>query len=148
MFTELKFSEARAGLTLVFDQVQDDVPVVVKPRKQSEITTYLLNDRIMHDILAASRFSIREIREETGEFTYWMDTFDEYGSGETEEEAMNSLVSDAIFYAEDYIKNIKRYYNSPNRRHHMPFVLRILMCNTPGEVKEMFLKDAAQVQGA
>jgi len=97
MFTELKFSEARAGLTLVFDQVQDDVPVVVKPRKQSEITTYLLNDRIMHDILAASRFSIREIREETGEFTYWMDTFDEYGSGETEEEAMNSLVSDAIF---------------------------------------------------
>ncbi|WP_187355359.1 hypothetical protein ['Paenibacillus yunnanensis' Narsing Rao et al. 2020] len=142
MFKELKFSEARAGLTNVLDRVQSDFPIAIAPRKQSEEHTLLINYSFMHDVLNGYKFSITETREEDGSFSYWMETFDEYGYGETEDEAMNMLVNHAILYAEEYRDNTKRYYNAPNRRHHLPYVMRILMCSSFEEVKSLILADA------
>lgn len=147
MFTELKFSEARAGLTTVFDRVQGEFPVAILPRKQSEEHTLLINYTFMQDILDGYKFNISRTQEEDGSFVLWLDTFDEYGYGETLDEALDSLVDDVILYAEMYRDNPKRYYNAPNRRHHLPYVMRILMCSTPKEVKELLLTDAPTISG-
>lgn len=143
MIAGMKFTEARNKLTNVIDRVQSFTPVVIQPRKESEEYTFLLKQALVIQLLTAYKFDLKLADEEEGSYAFWLEPFDLYGYGETREEALNSLVEDVLTYVEDYLANPVRYFNAPNRRHHLPFVLKVTMCNNAEEVKHMLLSDAS-----
>lgn len=52
-----------------------------------------------------------------------------------QELALNDLAKELIEYAQDYINEFQMYYNSKNRKHHFPYVLRVLLAQDAEEVK-------------
>lgn len=148
MLAELKFTDARRELTSVIDRVQSLIPVVIQPRKKSEEHTFMFKETLVREMLHEYKFNLELTDEEEGSYSYWLDNLDIYGYGETKEEALNSLVEDLVMYAKQYTDNPVRYFNAPNRRAHLPFVLKVMVCNNAEEVKQMLLEDAAALQRA
>jgi len=144
MLAEMKFTEARNNFTSVIDRVQRLSPVIIKPRKQSEDCTFLLNEKLVHRLLRDVQFRIVVMPEEDGSVTVGIDELELYVNGETIEEAIDELAEDIIAYAQDYMNNPDRYFNAPNRRDHFPYLFKVLLHNNKEEVKQ-FLKNA-QVQ--
>ncbi|MFX4302233.1 hypothetical protein ACOJUR_08260 [Alicyclobacillus tolerans] len=57
-------------------------------------------------------------------------------SGVTKEEVLTSIAQMLLEYAEDYLTDSFRlYFNSPNRRKHFPYVLKVAMQDTIDDVK-------------
>lgn len=142
MLSELKFTEARNSLTSVIDRVQDLFPVVIKPRKQSESHTLLLNETLVRQILQNFKFRIAVYQEDDGSVTLGMDDLELYVNGDCEEHAIDQLVEDLLTYAKQYMENPSRYFSAPNRRHHFPYLLKVLLCNNHEEVKQLLLDNA------
>jgi antitoxin YefM len=145
MLAELTFTDARRELTSVIDRVQRMVPVVIRPRKQSEENTFILNETMVRIFLSQYTFNLSLIDEEEGSYGYWLDNLDIYGYGETKEEALDSLVEELIIYAKQYTDNPSRYIDAPNRRVHLPYVMRVMVCNDAEEVKRLLLQDGSAI---
>jgi len=142
MLMELGFTEARKSFTGVIDRVQHLFPVIIQPRKQSEEPTFLFKQAIVDQLLSEYKFKYSLVDEEENNYAYWLDTLDLFGYGETKEAAFNSLVDDLLIYCQQYTQNPERYFSAPNRKHHLPYVLKVMCCNNPEEVKHMLLQDA------
>jgi hypothetical protein len=37
------------------------------------------------------------------------------------------MVQELIEYAHEYMNEFEKYYNAPNRKHHFPFVMRVII---------------------
>jgi antitoxin YefM len=142
MLSEVKFTAARNGFTGVIDKVQNLTPVVISPRKQSEKPTFLFHETHVHELLAGYKFKLETIPEEDGSITLAMDQLELYSNGETVDEAVDALVEDIVMYANEYLDNPVRYHHAPNRRQHLPYILKIMVCNNTDEVKRLLLEDA------
>ena len=142
MFTEMKFTDVRNNFTSVIDRVQNLSPVVVKPRKQSEVHTFLLNENLVHQLLQGVKFKVQLLQEEDGSVTLGMDELEIYANGETEENALEEIAEDVMSYAQDYFSEPNRYFNAPNRRYHFPYLFKVLLCNNKEEVIQMILENA------
>ncbi len=143
MLMELGFTEARKSFTGVIDRVQRLFPVVIQPRKQSEEPTFLFKQAIVEQLLSEYKFNISLVDEEENHYAFWLDTLDIYGYGETKEAAFDSLVDDLLLYCQQYTQHPERYFSAPNRKHHLPYVLKVMCCNNPEEVKRMLHQDAS-----
>jgi len=60
-------------------------------------------------------------------------------SGETLEDALNDLSNNLLEYAHEYYDEFGLYSRTPNRKAHLPYVIRILMLENPQNVKEMLV---------
>jgi antitoxin YefM len=143
MFMEYGFTEARKDFTSVIDRVQHLLPVVIQPRKKSEEPTFLFKQTVVHQLLSEYKFQCTLVDEEEGSYAYWLDPLDIYGYGETKEDAINSLIDDLLLYCEEYTQNPERYLSAPNRKHHLPYVFKVMCCNDPKEIKQMLIPDAS-----
>jgi antitoxin YefM len=143
MLAELKFTEARREFTSVIDRVQSLMPIVIQPRKQSEENTFLFKETLVLEMLSMFKFDIKLIDEKPDAYSYWSTNLGIYGYGETKDQAYDSLVDDLIIYSKQYIDNPARYFNSPNRRAHLPYVLKVMVCNNAEEVKQMLQQDGS-----
>lgn len=45
-------------------------------------------------------------------------------------------------YAIDFFGHPERYLKAPNRRHHFPYLLKVLMCKNSDQIKQMLMGDA------
>lgn len=75
--------------------------------------------------------------EEDGSVTFSMVDLDIAENGETKEAALDKLVSELFEYAKEYQENFNMYFNSSNRQHHLPYVLKILSCDNREILKTM-----------
>lgn len=141
MLAEMKFTDVRNNFTNVIDRVQRLSPVVVKPRKQSETSTFLLNEVLVQQLLQEITLKVKWFQEEDGSVTLGLDELELYVNGDTEDKALDELAEDAMVYAQDYMREPDRYFNAPNRRHHFPILFKVLLCNNKEEVKQL-LKNA------
>ncbi|MCI3922951.1 hypothetical protein MO973_22270 [Paenibacillus sp. TRM 82003] len=144
MITHMNFSTARREFTSVVDRVQNYAPIAISPRKASEQHTILLKEELMLEVLSRLTFDLR-LRDKTEDaVSYWLSSLNMYGYGATEEEALDSLVEDILLYVEDYYENPVLFYNTPNRRAHIPYILKVsFTCNNAEDVKQMLLRDAS-----
>ena len=54
---------------------------------------------------------------------------------ETPESAQEDMLDAMRDYAEEYLDDLKRYSQSPNRAHHLPYVQFIAACKTEWELR-------------
>lgn len=75
--------------------------------------------------------------EADGSVTFSMVDLDVAENGETKEAALDILVGELFEYAKEYQENFNMYFNSSNRHHHLPYVLKILSCDNKEILKTM-----------
>ncbi|HHY98850.1 MAG TPA: exoribonuclease R [Firmicutes bacterium] len=138
MLPELRFTEARGRFSAIFDNVWSLLqPTVVVRRRKHEDILMLRRDLQQNIILSAYRFPVKITRESDKSYTLTIDALELWANAETLEAAVAQLVADLKEYALSYANNAQLYLNSPNRRQHFPYVLRILMCDSDKEIEHL-----------
>lgn len=134
MLDELQFTEARKEFTALYNHVFNEYKPMIVKRKQTEEIMVLRTDL---QKMLLSKFSLKPevVKDEDGSFTITLDQIDIYANNESLEKATQELIEDLKFYAQDYINRSQLFLNSPNRRAHFPYVLRILLCENDDEVR-------------
>ena len=62
---------------------------------------------------------------------------DVFAAGTTRDEALDALCLDLIEYAKEYRDNYDLYSKAPNRKAHLPYVLKILSATLSGDARSM-----------
>jgi hypothetical protein len=143
VLTEYPFSQARQELTAVIDQVQRCSPVMIRARKRSEEPAVIMSKSLVTGLLSLSTHPLavkpRFENESDGSVTLVLDPLEIVCNADTRADAIRGAIGDAVEYASEYLapENIQVYLRSPNRRDHLPLVLRIGLCETDAEVRSV-----------
>ena len=137
MFLEHSFTDARSHLTAVVDKVISNQPQIIRKRKQSEKNVMLIDTDTQKELLTSFSFMLDEIPEEDGSITLALEVLNLYANGNTKEEATNDLLEQLQVYAEEYLAHINEYRYASNRKTHLPYVLRIALCENEQELRQL-----------
>ncbi len=125
MQTVLNSTDVRANFGEFIDNVVRQRPQVVKRNRD---TIVALSQQNLKDLLSVYRFTVDVERDEDGRYVGNLDQIDDIvADGETMEEMYVNLARYLIEYGQDYYSDFNRYYNSPNRRSHAYYALRVLL---------------------
>lgn len=136
MLAELNITDARKNFSSLYDQVFNAFKPTIIKRKQSEEVLVL---RVDLQKMLLSNYSLKPeiISEDDGSVTLALDELELYTNSPTLEDAINELVNDLKYYASDYLQRSQLFLNAPNRRSHFPYILRILLCDSDEELREL-----------
>ncbi len=95
-------------------------------------STDMLNEMLKEYTLTATVYE-----EENGTITAELEEIDIAANGSTEEEALDILTSDLQEYAEEYYNEFEYWYNAPNRKAHLPYVLKVLLQEETKDILSM-----------
>ncbi|MCD9022331.1 hypothetical protein [Cohnella silvisoli] len=75
--------------------------------------------------------------DEGGYIASFAEIDDLIATGATEAGVLENLVKELIEYSYEYLQEqFTLYFNSPNRRKHFPYVIKVMMHNTPLTIME------------
>ncbi len=134
------FTEARNNLTSLIDAAQSNRPQRIKRRKKSEDEVLVITETMLKSALSEAgrqRVSVALFEDDNNSWTATMEPFGLAGNAPSESEAVSQMLGDVRLYAEEYMKRISLYLQSPNRRRHFPLILQILLCATDDELKKL-----------
>jgi hypothetical protein len=121
-----RFSEARSRLSELFSKAVEELrPVLV--RRGSRQEALLIGREELEALLQPFVLSPVVLHEDDGSVTVAVDELDWAVNGPSKEAAVAELLGDLRQYAEDYIARAPLFLRAPNRRAHLPYVLRILL---------------------
>ena len=127
-------TEARKEWSSVIDTVVREKPAFVTRTRD---LIMLSNLQTMEALLEAYTFSAKKYIEEDNSITLSLNEIDLVVNSKTEESAKLELANDLIEYAEDYYREFKLWSNSPNRKAHLPYVLKVLLHEDVEKVGEL-----------
>lgn len=142
MLTEVKFTEARNQLSSLYDLVFHDYTPAVIRRKQSEEVAVMRVD-LLKNLLSNYDFGLAITHESDGSITLSLDCVELYANADNLEKAMDELIEDLKFYANDFIQRSQLFFNAPNRKEHFPYLFRVLLCENDTEIKQLLVPDHA-----
>jgi len=128
----LNATEVRKDFSRFIDSVVRDKPMVFKRNRD-----YIMSLSMQHAAVLLDNYSFQAqfITEDDGSITATLDNFDLVINARDKTSALTGLAEELIDYANDYFNQFQLYFNSPNRKAHFPYVLRILMQDNLEEVK-------------
>lgn len=136
MLLEKDVTEFRSKVREYYNKVYVGRKPMVLTRKRGEhVVAMHLDD--LRTVLDSYRFKVT-VRNEADNAVATLEGLDLWGIGETPDAAISDLASDLRQYAEDYYQRSELFLNSPNRRHHFPWILRVLLCDRPEDVGKLF----------
>jgi antitoxin YefM len=130
-----QFTDARRNFTDVFDTVVNkQKPLLVNRRKDD---VFMIERQMQKEVLRRYTTAAEELPEDNGSVTIAVDELDIAVNGATRDQALQELVQELKVYAEDYVARLPLFLNSPNRRPHLPFILRVQLADNDAEILEM-----------
>jgi hypothetical protein len=66
-------------------------------------------------------------KEDDGSFSGSLKELDLMANASNLEEFKTEMVRELIEYAQEYMNEFVKYYNTPNRKHHFPYVMRVVI---------------------
>jgi PHD/YefM family antitoxin component YafN of YafNO toxin-antitoxin module len=135
MIEQKLFTEARKELSDVFDTVViKQRPVVINRRKDA---VALIEREQLKELLSRYTAAAEELPEKDGSMTIAIDELDIAVNGLNKEAAVKDLIEELRTYATNYLERITLFLESPNRRSHYPFILRILLADNDDELMQL-----------
>lgn len=128
----LTASEARKGWSQMIDNVVREKPQFVKRTRDSILIT---DFNLMKDILDVYQFTANEYIEDDNTVTLSLNEIDLVENGSSEEEVRMKLAQGILTYAYDYYENYQSWSVSPNRRQHIPYVLKALILRDINQIE-------------
>lgn len=129
----LTASEARKEWSQMIDNVVREKPQFVKRTRDSILIT---DFNLMKDILDVYQFTANEYIEDDNTVTLSLNEIDLVENGSSEEEARMKLAQEILTYAYDYYESYQSWSVSPNRRQHIPYVLKALILRDINQIGE------------
>ena len=132
MFT-MSSSDVRKEWSSVIDSVVRRKPVFIKRTRDRMV---LCSDETMAQIVGDITFDAEQYTEEDGSVTLSLYALDLAANGEDLQAAKAKLARDIVEYAEEYYQEFELYSRAPNRRGHLPYVIKALIAKSPEELED------------
>ena len=116
-------TDGRKNWSLILDSVVHERPVYIKRTRDN---LALINIDTLKEILSEYRFLARRYIEDDGSVTLSVDNIDIVVNAKSESLTKDALAADIKEYAEDYYDHFATWSVAPNRRPHIPYVLKAL----------------------
>jgi predicted RNase H-like HicB family nuclease len=125
MQTVLNATDVRANFGGFIDTIIREKPQAIK-RNRDVIMAF--SKQQMKELLSVYELTFEYEQDEDGKFAGSIEQIEDIvADAETLEELRNELSRQLFEYAIDYETNYSRYYNTPNRHKHSPYILRVLL---------------------
>lgn len=132
----LNATEVRANFGGFIDTIVREKPQAIK-RNRDVIMAF--SKQQMKELLSVYELTFEYEQDEDGRYAGSIEQIEDIvGDGATLDELRTELARHLIEYAVDYETNYSRFYNTPNRHKHAPYVLRVLLEDDIDSVVRMF----------
>lgn len=136
MQTLLNATDVRANFGGFIDTVVREKPQAIK-RNRDVIMAF--SKQQVKELLAVYEQTIEFEQDEDGRYAGSIEQIEDIiADAESLDQLKLELARQLIEYAMDYETNYSRYYNTPNRLKHAPYVLRVLFEDDIESVAQMF----------
>ncbi len=136
MKTILKSTEVRKEWSRFIDNVTRDKPALIKRNRD---LVAVLSVELLDFILSKYKLSAEVKIEEDGSCSGVFTEMDLMVNARDIKSLEDKLANELIEYSEEYMKEFKAHYYSPNRNKHFPYVYRIsLQSGDREKVKKLF----------
>jgi hypothetical protein len=137
----LNATDVRRDWSAVMETVVREKPQFIKRTRDYMV---LADVKLMENLLSTYRFTAGKFVEGDGSITLSLNEIDLIENGKTEQEARVSLGKAILEYAEDFYKEFTVWSAAPNRKGHIPYVLRALIVDDPNKIGEMIVCQAGR----
>ncbi|MDP4153321.1 MAG: hypothetical protein Q8865_07805 [Bacillota bacterium] len=127
-------TDARKDWSLVVDQVVREKPTFIKRTRDLMV---LSNLSLFESMLTPYTFTAQEYTEKDGSITLSLNEIDLIENGKTEDEVKLSMARAIQEYAEDYYNNFALWSAAPNRKSHIPYVLKALILEDAKKIGDL-----------
>jgi predicted RNase H-like HicB family nuclease len=135
MQTVLNATDVRANFGGFIDTIIREKPQAIK-RNRDVIMAF--SKQQMKELLSVYKLTFEYEQDEDGRFAGSIEQIEDIvADAETLEELRDELSRQLVEYAIDYESNYARYYNTPNRHKHAPYVLRVLLEDDTESISQM-----------
>lgn len=117
-------TDARKDWSRVFDKVVREKPQFIRRTRDNVLMTDL---NLIKELLDVYTFSATKYMEDDNTITLSLNELDLVVNGETEDDAKEKLAADILEYAQDYYDDFHYWSSAPNRKKHIPYVLKALI---------------------
>lgn len=125
-------SDVRKEWSSVMDTVIRKKPVFIKRTRDHMM---LSDTGTIWQLISGVKFIADMYREADGSVTLSARDMDIAANGADEAAARKALVRNITEYAEEYYQDFERYSAAPNRREHLPYVIKALVARSPEELE-------------
>lgn len=129
-------SSVRKDWSGVMDSVIRKKPAFIRRTRD-----YMMLSSIdtIHELVSSIRYIADEYQEDDGTVTLSLCDMDIVANGPDIVSAKKILVENIMEYAEEYYSAYESYYAAPNRRPHLPYIIKALTAKDPEELEEAVL---------
>ena len=119
-------TQVRNEWSTVVDSVIREKPKFIKRTRDR----LLLSDvNVIRDMLDAYEYKAKKYTEDDGSITLGLMELDLAENGTDEKDAAIKLAKSILEYSEDYYNEFSYWYSAPNRKAHLPYVIKALIIN-------------------
>lgn len=106
------------------DNVVRFKPAVVKRNRD-----YLAAISLEHFelVLTHYRFTLEYEKEADGTFSGSLKELDLLANADSLEALKTEIIEELVEYAHEYMNEFEKYFNAPNRKHHFPYIMRVVI---------------------
>ena len=128
-------TDVRKNWSVTVDTVLHERPAYIK-RTRDMIAMF--NMQTMNELLRAYEFKASKFVENDGSITLSLDDMDLVVNDKDLKTARKSMASEIKEYAEDYYDNFAVWSVAPNRKSHIPYVMKALVLDE-SEIEEVLI---------
>lgn len=123
MHTTLSATDVRKNWSQFNDDIIREGPRFVRRNRDEWAALSSDHLKVAFDHL---QISATNYQEEDGTFTMSLNDMDIAENADTVEGVLDLIADSLIDYAQEYMDSFSQYFNSPNRKIHLPFVLKVI----------------------
>lgn len=123
-----------------------DTVIRTRPQFIKRTRDYMMlsNCDLVEALLEAYKFTALEFTEEDGSTTLSLNEIDLVENAPTKDEAKRLLAEAILEYAIDYYSEFNLWSSAPNRKNHVPYVLKALIFDDVRKIEECITCQAGE----
>lgn len=125
-------SDVRKEWSGVMDKVVRHGPVMLRRNRDYMM---LCSDETISQIVEDVTLEVQQFTESDGSVTLSAQRLDLVVNGEDFQTALAFLVRDWVEYAEEYFQDFSMYSHAPNRKGHLPYVMKAITAQCDDELE-------------
>ncbi|MBQ7564328.1 MAG: hypothetical protein IJT16_10100 [Lachnospiraceae bacterium] len=134
----LNATDVRKNWSVTLDTVIHEKPVYVKRTRDN---LAILNTDTLYEVLSGYKYAFHKYFEDDNSVTLSTETLDLVVNAQNEEQAKTELAAEIKEYAEDFYDHYATWSAAPNRKAHIPLVLKALLLD------ESSIREELECQG-
>lgn len=127
-------TDVRKNWSTVLDEVREKPQFV----KRTHDFSVLMNTDLLNLLLDDVKVSVNIIRDEN-KFVVSSDDVDIVSSGNSEKEAIDNFIFDLMEYCQEFYDEFDFWSSAPNRKSHIPVVLKVCAAKNKKEVENIIV---------